>query len=725
MNDVMISRVNYFDRQFLRRQDFADEQQYHLAMRRRHNIAHHGWGIVSGLTLDFDNGALFLNPGMAIDGYGRELIQSYRVELPSNTFVSEMNDAVDVWLLYELLPSDPAQVGFDSTPEDGQTDYYRLQEAPRVLLTRAGFLPADARKPPQVPLGDYDFAAYRTPIDDPDQSWPVFLGNVRWAKAEEPPIVSMDGRPLIRAVGEQLVAPSGSAAVQLGSSTADGGSKFSVHIPAPEPAAEKIKPWLELVERPLNPAAEADTPPPPRQMDLVVRGQAVFHEDVHLAAGKLIFQGAQSQIDQKSAFRLYRFSQRTSVNQDASDAPVELVENQLRVEIGQEGQSEGQFVVGTWSDETEVFEPCLTIDAHKNMTVHGNLVVEGRVIEKTVRSKAGLSQDARNLAQVAALTGMAGSSQLLGNVYRSPFTAQTKEASEILASPEELETFVTALLKDAKEAQPFFDVLMTKESGKATVVNEATEKATAAVLSRLVSAHANALVQAAVDNQAAKLIDALIQSEKDKDNLVRKVVDGLTTDVVNAVLKNQQAAVLKRLVDKSPVAVINQVIAKDLNKVIDKAIIANAAKVIEKIVASNTGDVIADVVSRAEDDVIAKLLEVNAEAMVAAVIEDQQTAVIESLVDSKATTLANALWDGQVTAVVDSLKAEDSRIASLVSELKKPAHVNLREALLAGLLEDEEPAPEDEGPAPEDGEDLPPTEEGGADPAASDPGDGT
>ena len=73
-NQTTPSRVNYIDGQYLRRQDFADEQSYQLALRRRHNIGHHSWGIVIGLDLVQEDGALVVRPGMAIDGYGRELL---------------------------------------------------------------------------------------------------------------------------------------------------------------------------------------------------------------------------------------------------------------------------------------------------------------------------------------------------------------------------------------------------------------------------------------------------------------------------------------------------------------------------------------------------------------------------------------------------------------------------------------------------------------------------
>ena len=45
------SRVNYFDRQFIRLSELKDEQDYHIQLRRRHNLTHHSWGIVLGLEI--------------------------------------------------------------------------------------------------------------------------------------------------------------------------------------------------------------------------------------------------------------------------------------------------------------------------------------------------------------------------------------------------------------------------------------------------------------------------------------------------------------------------------------------------------------------------------------------------------------------------------------------------------------------------------------------------
>jgi hypothetical protein len=72
---VSIKRLNYFTHQFLREQDFKDEQAYHLEMRRRHNQLLHGWGVVTGLEVQKKGEReITISHGMAIDKEGRELV---------------------------------------------------------------------------------------------------------------------------------------------------------------------------------------------------------------------------------------------------------------------------------------------------------------------------------------------------------------------------------------------------------------------------------------------------------------------------------------------------------------------------------------------------------------------------------------------------------------------------------------------------------------------------
>jgi hypothetical protein len=71
-----IKRLNYYNSQFLKENDFNDEQLYHNQMRRLHNRALHTWGIVQGLevTRVADTARVTVSPGIAIDRLGQEIV---------------------------------------------------------------------------------------------------------------------------------------------------------------------------------------------------------------------------------------------------------------------------------------------------------------------------------------------------------------------------------------------------------------------------------------------------------------------------------------------------------------------------------------------------------------------------------------------------------------------------------------------------------------------------
>ena len=75
MGGESITRPRYFEGQLLSAADLQAEQDYHTAMRRRHNRDLHGWGVVEGLEVGLeDGGRITVSPGMAIDGHGREIV---------------------------------------------------------------------------------------------------------------------------------------------------------------------------------------------------------------------------------------------------------------------------------------------------------------------------------------------------------------------------------------------------------------------------------------------------------------------------------------------------------------------------------------------------------------------------------------------------------------------------------------------------------------------------
>src|SRR5580658_6514977 len=77
---MVLKRPNYFPYQFLREQDFKDEQEYHIEARRRHNKQFHSWGVVEGLEVkEHGEHEILIQPGHAVDKAGREIVLTQTV----------------------------------------------------------------------------------------------------------------------------------------------------------------------------------------------------------------------------------------------------------------------------------------------------------------------------------------------------------------------------------------------------------------------------------------------------------------------------------------------------------------------------------------------------------------------------------------------------------------------------------------------------------------------
>lgn len=105
---MAVERVNYYERQFLGESDFRAQQNYERDMRRRHSLGQHTWGIVSGLQLvevareTGDGVDIFILPGMAIDGFGREILLLQQEKLDPGLFATFANKAQrEVWIAFD------------------------------------------------------------------------------------------------------------------------------------------------------------------------------------------------------------------------------------------------------------------------------------------------------------------------------------------------------------------------------------------------------------------------------------------------------------------------------------------------------------------------------------------------------------------------------------------------------------------------------------------------
>lgn len=197
------ARVRYEERQRLLAADFRAEQAYRLALAGRHMLAPHLWGVVSGLRLVGSGAGWLLQPGLAVDGDGREIIVPRPVRLsPPDA------PCVSVVLFYCEFPEqlEPPRCPDDPAPRIGHR--YRVQ------------LVADFVAPTIEPDLRRALAAGPKAATRP---WPVLLGQIGGAcfksgeEPPDPPVRFADTRYVTHRAGA-VRSPTGRAFVQLGPS---------------------------------------------------------------------------------------------------------------------------------------------------------------------------------------------------------------------------------------------------------------------------------------------------------------------------------------------------------------------------------------------------------------------------------------------------------------------------------------------------------------------------
>jgi hypothetical protein len=458
MSQQYVARTHYFDRQFLRPQDFADEQAYQIAMRRWHNIGQHEWGIVTGLELMTDaDGGLHVQPGMAIDGYGRELLLQEQQPIGPQPFRERNVSQLDVWLVYDRTSAEKPPAGYVACGDTSDEAFYRYQEKPRIEFTLSPPDPSERipREPESVPEGDFGFEPPRNPPDDPRNPWPVFLGMVRQVSNGSKPSsyqVDMSQRPYAGLVGESVYSPSGSSHIQLGPESDSDPQAFAISVRNPDPQSTDE----ELLALEVGPAGNID-----------LRGTTTLYGNMIMAGGAIEFQAGIARDPTGPPWRIYHIGpsgRQTASDLSASKNPAQPKQASLQAVTGRTGSTtaqSGQYapavqepeqstgyagkstqkveekagdpaqqaalqpqasgsqqqsdskasepvwqeelriemardespgrrnkvVIGSWHKardatgaEKENFQPCLTIADDRTVTVHGDLIVEGKFI---------------------------------------------------------------------------------------------------------------------------------------------------------------------------------------------------------------------------------------------------------------------------------------------------------------------------------------------------------
>lgn len=391
MNGNDITRVNYYDRQFLRPADLADEQAYHRDLRRRHNIGQHRWGIVGGLELRKDGeGGLIVQPGFAIDGYGRELVVPQTRSISPTVFDQRGSETLEVSLVYDQHGSDEPPPGYgrcDGAPADA---FYRWREQAQVQLDPADPDAVDRRRPAAVPEALWDYPPNR-PAPDDQLGWPVYLGTIRRVAAATGPEparydIDLAGRPYVGLVGERVTAVSDRVRVEVGAAGDDPEPRFAVLV-RDQPSSGWGDPRLEVDHDGLT----------------TIRGAATVEGDLSLLDGGVSFGQAPAGTDQAHPWRIRRVaSKATDPQNPAQQVDVE----ELRVEMDVQGGGRHRVTIGSWSAEANEFRPCLTVRDDCVVTVHGDLIVQGELTELQPRKPAEPGPEARRFATSMLTSGI-------------------------------------------------------------------------------------------------------------------------------------------------------------------------------------------------------------------------------------------------------------------------------------------------------------------------------
>ena len=363
---VFPQRPAYADRQFLQAADLRADQDYHRQMRWRHNLALHSWGVVSGLTVDRpdDGGELVrVSPGMALDGFGRELVLAqpgeYRLRL-------DESQSYDVWLEYAVAPAASR----------------RAEERPRVTATPTiARQSPDPSSPPGVAAADRGFTADRPPPAD-GQPWPVLLGRLDFRQTADGGAWQVDGRERRYAglVADRVTAPAhdpkdaAPAALLLGPTPDGPDVRFAVAAP-PDPTDGRPRPPFLAVRR-TDTGAAIDL----RAQRVTVAG------DLQLRDGSAVtFEPnpvADAKNDPHTAALVgadhWRMYHHFATATDAAGQAAAGFTDELRITMPAAPAGGGRVVVGVFGEQGK-FTPVLAVKDDRTVEVYGSLRVKGQL----------------------------------------------------------------------------------------------------------------------------------------------------------------------------------------------------------------------------------------------------------------------------------------------------------------------------------------------------------
>jgi hypothetical protein len=387
-------------------------------MRRRHNLSHHVWGIVTGLELvkqDKEGSTaakdVYLMPGMAVDGYGREIVLLLPAQLDPGAFAA-FRDAPPqyrtIWLEYSETLTQRPQPGYEQC--DTTNQFGRVLEAFNIVVEpdepfQDGITVASNLVNP-VPQGQAYVPVLGAPVVPGDESipyqefpdeastprWLIRVGSVYWdgmqfLDSDKVPVVVNEGRTYVGSITSEILTPARDLLVR-DRNTAVPLPPFDPNKNPPDPpdgVAMTIEGTLQ-VDRLLT-----------AKSDIQVHGSVLDFRDKGGDDGG-------SQADKKKLFTISRNESNMAGGKD------------LRLQIGTDNKGNNRFAVD--SDSNDLF----TVTDNGNAAITGNASVAGSaaiVGDVTIAGVLDFGSLARQMINLSTTSDKRNCSDLTQRRFRS------------------------------------------------------------------------------------------------------------------------------------------------------------------------------------------------------------------------------------------------------------------------------------------------------------------
>jgi hypothetical protein len=299
----------------------------------------------------------------------------------------------------------------------------------------------------------------------------VFLGQIvrnplNPEESEFKYAVNSDDRPYIGLRGEQIVAPSGNAIVQVGAENDEDYHRFAVFSKETrQTAAPNDK--VNAGDRDDRPRLSVG-----RDGRTLVRGDLKVYGKLDLA-GAAEFRPQETDSETELIpWQIYHSFGEPADSPDPENEAASTGENgngnddhlpsrlppgptnELRVVLPRDGEGRNQFVIGFWSPENQ-FVRCLTVDDRPKVTVHGDLHVEGKLAAPR-QAQSPVTAQVQQLLAAVFQTGLTGTT-LAASIQTLQSLLDTQDgrriASEILTANADGQTALARAMLDVAQGE--------------------------------------------------------------------------------------------------------------------------------------------------------------------------------------------------------------------------------------------------------------------------------